>query len=138
MAQQTIDIADLEVPQLLDVKRQLDQVSYCNCSCQPSHELNIFSGIRAFDVLFRTAEASTGQIQILRGECVSVDIIHLWHVMPSITLFVTRPYSYRPDRTVLVPLTNSLYVPGKISDKSNVIVDIGTGYFVKKVNPFAI
>jgi prefoldin alpha subunit len=34
---------------------------------------------------------------------------------------------------VLIPLTNSLYVPGKISDRSNVIVDIGTGYYVKKV-----
>ena len=36
-------------------------------------------------------------------------------------------------KTILVPLTNSLYVPGKLSDPENVIVDIGTGYYVKKV-----
>lgn len=36
-------------------------------------------------------------------------------------------------KTILVPLTNSLYVPGKLSDPENVIVDVGTGYYVKKV-----
>ncbi|KAG2362094.1 Prefoldin alpha-like protein [Suillus spraguei] len=34
--------------------------------------------------------------------------------------------------TILVPLTNSLYVPGHLSDAENVIVDVGTGYYVKK------
>jgi prefoldin alpha subunit len=38
-----------------------------------------------------------------------------------------------PDKTILVPLTNSLYVPGKLVDPEHVIVDIGTGYYVKKV-----
>ena len=38
------------------------------------------------------------------------------------------------DKTILVPLTNSLYVPGKLFDAENVIVDIGTGYFVQKVS----
>ena len=37
------------------------------------------------------------------------------------------------DKTILVPLTNSLYVPGKLSDPDHVIVDIGTGYYVQKV-----
>lgn len=37
------------------------------------------------------------------------------------------------DKTILVPLTNSLYVPGKLADLDNVIVDVGTGYYVKKV-----
>lgn len=32
-----------------------------------------------------------------------------------------------------MPLTNSLYVPGKLADPENVIVDVGTGYYVKKV-----
>jgi prefoldin alpha subunit len=39
----------------------------------------------------------------------------------------------RADQPILVPLTNSLYVPGKLADAENVLVDIGTGYFVKKV-----
>ena len=38
-----------------------------------------------------------------------------------------------PDKTVLVPLTSSLYVPGKLNDTEHVIVDVGTGYYVKKV-----
>lgn len=38
------------------------------------------------------------------------------------------------DKTTLIPLTSSLYVPGKLSDLENVIVDVGTGYFVEKVS----
>ncbi|BGP12289.1 hypothetical protein JCM10213_000015 [Rhodosporidiobolus nylandii] len=36
------------------------------------------------------------------------------------------------DKKILIPLTSSLYVPGRIRDTENVIVDIGTGYFVEK------
>lgn len=36
------------------------------------------------------------------------------------------------DKTTLIPLTSSLYVPGKLADLENVIVDVGTGYFVEK------
>ena len=36
------------------------------------------------------------------------------------------------DRETLVPLTSSLYVPGKLSDLNKVIVDVGTGYYVEK------
>lgn len=38
------------------------------------------------------------------------------------------------DKQVLVPLTSSLYVPGTLGDVSHVVVDIGTGYYVKKVS----
>ncbi len=41
-------------------------------------------------------------------------------------------------KQVLVPLTSSLYVPGKLSDVENVVVDVGTGYYVKKVNPLLL
>lgn len=44
---------------------------------------------------------------------------------------LTRSFS---DKTILVPLTSSLYVPGKISNVSKVIVDVGTGYYVEKVS----
>ncbi|GAA5981070.1 hypothetical protein JCM10908_003973 [Rhodotorula pacifica] len=36
------------------------------------------------------------------------------------------------EKKVLIPLTSSLYVPGRIKDTENVLVDIGTGYFVEK------
>ncbi|XP_060578517.1 prefoldin subunit 5-like [Ruditapes philippinarum] len=34
------------------------------------------------------------------------------------------------DKEILVPLTSSMYVPGQLSDVDNVLVDIGTGYYV--------
>ncbi|KIK38401.1 hypothetical protein CY34DRAFT_91055, partial [Suillus luteus UH-Slu-Lm8-n1] len=34
--------------------------------------------------------------------------------------------------TVLVPLNNSLCVPGHPSDVENVFIDVGAGYYVKK------
>lgn len=38
------------------------------------------------------------------------------------------------DRPVLVPLTTSLYVPGTLADSDSVIVDVGTGFYVEKVD----
>lgn len=32
----------------------------------------------------------------------------------------------------MVPLTESLYVPGKIRDANKVMVELGTGYYVEK------
>ncbi|XP_077993680.1 prefoldin subunit 5-like [Glandiceps talaboti] len=33
---------------------------------------------------------------------------------------------------MLVPLTSSLYVPGKLNDVNKVLIEIGTGYYVEK------
>jgi prefoldin alpha subunit len=35
-------------------------------------------------------------------------------------------------REVMVPLTESVYVPGKLRDTNNLLVDIGTGFYVEK------
>ena len=35
-------------------------------------------------------------------------------------------------RTILVPLTASLYVPGTLADAEHVLVDVGTGFYVEK------
>ncbi len=40
------------------------------------------------------------------------------------------------EAEILIPLTTSLYVPGKLADRQNVIVDIGTGFYVEKVTSF--
>ena len=41
--------------------------------------------------------------------------------------------SKTPDGTpMLVPLTSSLYVPGETAPLDNVLVDVGTGYFIEK------
>lgn len=36
-------------------------------------------------------------------------------------------------KPILVPLTTSLYVPGTLADTKNVIVDVGTGFYIEKV-----
>jgi len=36
------------------------------------------------------------------------------------------------EKEILVPLTGSMYVPGKLSDPEKVLVDVGTGYYVEK------
>lgn len=35
-------------------------------------------------------------------------------------------------RHVMVPLTSSIYVPGRLADTKKVLIDIGTGFFVEK------
>jgi prefoldin alpha subunit len=40
--------------------------------------------------------------------------------------------SLEPNKEMLVPLTGSLYVPGKLVSGNRVLVDIGTGYYVQK------
>lgn len=39
--------------------------------------------------------------------------------------------------SILVPLTASLYVPGKLKDPSRVMVDVGTGYMIDQVRQHA-
>lgn len=36
------------------------------------------------------------------------------------------------NKEILVPLTASMFVPGKLSNVNQVLVDIGTGYFVEQ------
>ncbi|CAN6549915.1 unnamed protein product [Malus baccata var. baccata] len=46
--------------------------------------------------------------------------------------------SLRPQgKKMLVPLTASLYVPGTLHDAHQVLVDVGTGYFIEKTMPQA-
>ncbi|XP_030054030.1 prefoldin subunit 5 [Microcaecilia unicolor] len=35
-------------------------------------------------------------------------------------------------KELLVPLTSSMYVPGKLNDVEHVLIDVGTGYYVEK------
>jgi len=91
-ANQTVNVADLDLQQLADVKRQLDE--------ELSHLSSSFASLSKAQARFKScienvSDASKG-------------------------------------KAVLVPLSNSLYVPGKLSDPDHVIVDVGTGYFIKK------
>ncbi|KXN85524.1 putative prefoldin subunit 5 [Leucoagaricus sp. SymC.cos] len=115
---QTINIADLDVAQLADIKKQLDEARFLfSCLCVnrliPLQELNhltsSFAQLKQAQAKFKTCIDNIGEV---------------------------KPQN--KDKVILVPLTNSLYVPGKLSDTEHVIVDVGTGYFVKKTRPQAI
>ncbi|KAH9865583.1 hypothetical protein J1614_009168 [Plenodomus biglobosus] len=47
----------------------------------------------------------------------------------SITNGINKSTAEKP---LLVPLTSSLYVPGRLTDSEHVLVDVGTGYFIEK------
>ncbi|KAK4035271.1 Prefoldin [Parachaetomium inaequale] len=40
--------------------------------------------------------------------------------------------SFDKTKSILVPLTNSLYVKGQLADPDRVLVDVGTGFYVEK------
>lgn len=35
-------------------------------------------------------------------------------------------------KEIMVPLTSSLYVPGRMDDSKNVLIEVGAGYFIEK------
>ncbi|KIJ40342.1 hypothetical protein M422DRAFT_32367 [Sphaerobolus stellatus SS14] len=92
---QQINVTDLELPQLSEVKRQLDE--------ELSHLTNSFAQLKQAQAKFK---ACIENVQEVKTE--------------------------NKNKSILVPLTNSLYVPGKLSDPGHVIIDVGTGYYVKK------
>ncbi|OAK98672.1 Prefoldin alpha subunit [Phaeosphaeriaceae sp. SRC1lsM3a] len=102
MAQQQqggqIDLAQLPIPQLRDLKSQLD--------AELTHLSTSFQSLRTAQSKFR--------------DCIK----SLTTAFPEST-----PTSSPP---LLVPLTSSLYVPGKLTDHEHVLVDVGTGFFVEK------
>jgi len=93
--QQTINVADLDLPQLADVRRQLEE--------ELQHLTSSFQQLKSAQAKFKACLANVEEVK------------------PA-----------NKDKTILVPLTNSLYVPGKLSDSEYVIVDVGTGYYVRK------
>ncbi|KAF8509868.1 Prefoldin [Hysterangium stoloniferum] len=99
--QQQVNVVDLDLPQLAEVKRQLDE--------ELSHLTNSFTQLKQAQAKFRTCVENVGEV---------------------------KPENM--NKTILVPLTSSLYVPGKLSDPEHVIVDVGTGYYVKKTRPQAL
>ena len=128
---QTIRIGDLDITQLADVKKQLDDVSmfffFFGFSHIPAHP-----GTRPSRLFLLSAQAGSGQVQSLHPQ-------HHPDQAPeqpcALGILLLGPFlTWPPDNTILVPLTNSLYVPGNLSDPDHVVVDVGTGYFVKKVS----
>lgn len=92
----TVKLADLQIPQLSQLKKQLDE--------ELQHLTQSFASLRAAQGKFR--------------DCLN-----------SLSAGLAKQ---NVDRSILVPLTASLYVPGKLADTDSVLVDVGTGFFVEK------
>lgn len=103
----TIALSDLDVGQLADVKRQLEE--------ELGHLTESYTQLKQAQAKFAACIDNVKQLN--KGLGFSTQRIRSAQSI---------------DKPILVPLTNSLYVPGKLSDTDHVIVDVGTGYFVKK------
>lgn len=91
-----VEITSLPVPQLQELKTQLDR--------ELEHLTTSFQSLRTAQSKFR--------------DC-----------LKSISLGVNAGTA---DKPLLVPLTSSLYVPGRLTSSTHVLIDIGTGFFVEK------
>ncbi|KAJ7901192.1 Prefoldin [Mycena olivaceomarginata] len=98
---QEVSITDLDLTQLADVRRQLEE--------ELNHLTNSFAQLKQAQAKFKACIENVAEIK------------------PA-----------NKGKTILVPLTNSLYVPGKLSDPDHVIVDVGTDYFVQKTRAQAV
>ncbi|KAF8556665.1 Prefoldin alpha subunit [Imleria badia] len=110
---QQINIADLDIQQLADVRRQLEE--------ELNHLTSSFAQLKQAQSKFKSCLENVDEVKPKNAgkSCLSLRV-NRWSMCDSL------------GTTILVPLTNSLYVPGKLSDTEHVIVDIGTGYYVKK------
>jgi prefoldin alpha subunit len=108
-----VDLASLSTQQLSQVKKQLDD--------ELEHLTNSFSQLRAAQSKFREC------LKSIAGGVNSVVDSELLLVVLSVI------DSVGIEKPILVPLTSSLYVPGTLADTDNVIVDVGTGFYVEKV-----
>ncbi|TKX23924.1 putative prefoldin subunit 5 [Elsinoe australis] len=106
---QQVDLTQLPVPQLQQIQKQL--------SSEVNHLTNSYSSLRTAQSKFR--------------DCIT-----------SINTGVRSPTSsgastslsslQKQQKSLLVPLTTSLYVPGTLADPEKVLVDVGTGFYVEK------
>ncbi|XP_033625035.1 prefoldin subunit 5-like [Asterias rubens] len=76
------------------------------------------------------------EVEMLQGSLQQLKIAQTRFIESSESLNkFKKPES--EGKEILVPLTASLYVPGKLQDINNVLIDVGTGYYVEKTLPQA-
>ncbi|XP_012508553.1 PREDICTED: prefoldin subunit 5 isoform X1 [Propithecus coquereli] len=100
---QSINITELNLPQLEMLKNQLDQ------------EVEFLS-------------TSIAQLKVVQTKYVEAkDCLNVLNKSNE-GMRVPRECG----KELLVPLTSSMYVPGKLHDVEHVLIDVGTGYYVEK------
>jgi prefoldin alpha subunit len=91
-------------------------------------------------------DLSVEQLQQLRtslNDEVQVLTSNMTNLRGAINRFTTSSQSLdvfnerNQDQQIFIPLTSSMYIPGKLANIRNVLVDVGTGYYVEKPIPDA-
>jgi prefoldin alpha subunit len=108
----TVDITTLSIPQLRALQSRL--------SSELEHLTNSHAKLRAAQSKFR--------------DCVRS--INDGIIGPKKT--TTKETEEDKSNSILVPLTSSLYVKGRLANRDKVIVDVGTGFYVEKVRGYFI
>ncbi|KAJ9120519.1 hypothetical protein QFC24_005192 [Naganishia onofrii] len=124
MAEQQVQLTDLNFQQLQEVKRQLDE--------EVEHLTTSFGQLKQAQSKYRSCVLDIEQV---KPDAAGMYGNPLFHYRDADCILML---AFSPGNPLLVPLTSSLYVPGKISDPEHVVIDIGTGYYVKKTRKQAI
>jgi prefoldin alpha subunit len=115
-----VDLTTLSVQQLSEVKKQIDE-GCCFADFAYRSELEHLSQsftqlrqarLKFLDCIKSISESGKSEYEGRSEELVETNIA---------------------GKPILVPLTPSLYVQGTLKNAGKVLVDIGTGYFVEKV-----
>ena len=72
----------------------------------------------------------TQEINVLQESLSRLKMVQQSFVSSEQSLDQLKPVE--ENKEILVPLTGSLYVPGRLLSNQKVLVDIGTGYYVNK------
>ncbi|XP_054662975.1 prefoldin subunit 5 isoform X1 [Grus americana] len=72
------------------------------------------------------------EVEFLSSSIAQLKVVQTKYVEAKDCLNVLNKSNEGKD--LLVPLTSSMYVPGKLLDVERVLIDVGTGYYVEK-NP---
>lgn len=115
-----VNLDALSVQQLSQVKKQFDD--------EVQHLTNSYQNLRVAQQKFKDCVVSVkdGVAGSAQGA--------FWQQFSGPQLSSNN----HADKTLLVPLTSSLYVPGKLASTSHVMVDVGTGFYVEKTTDDAI
>jgi len=80
--------------------------------------------------LGKVKEALEGDLEQLNGHFQSLQVAASRFHTAGIAVHALAEQNQ--GDAMLIPLTSSLYVPGKLGDTKSVLIDIGTGYYVEK------
>ncbi|EKG19363.1 Prefoldin subunit [Macrophomina phaseolina MS6] len=108
----------LSVPQLSQLKKQLDS--------ELEHLTNSFQSLRSAQNRFRDCLKSINTGLTSGSTAIPTPSFITSNIEADV---LNLPNTEKP---ILVPLTSSLYVTGKLADVKTVLVDVGTGFYVEK------